>query len=312
MSSSPSRVVHTLYGPKVRLPGNLIEASLNSLQRVNTAEAPQENSPLPGAPVIRFSSSPEPSQWSTETHPPAATPIRRTGSGRRAPRTGPISPYARPNYAPYLPLPPHSAPPSTKIIWENDIRAWEEQMHRNISHFSTATINYLNNVERDRDGYKLRAEKAEGQLHAMGKMLSSLALRDANRSPSAPSTPENELMQRFSSAGPLRRKPVPSKSSRFEWASSVFGLSRCKSADPCLTSRSHDDFFDVTITGYPLPPQPGPARRTSEPELIRDASRPNESPRLSRAPYGPGEIDIQHIDILYIPSNGRLFCRPCQ
>lgn len=279
---------------------------------MNSAEALQENNPLPGAPVIRFCSSPEPSQWSTEIHPPVAAPMKRTGSGRRAPRTSPISPYARPNQTSSLPPSPHSAPPSTRTIWEHDMRAWEEQMHRNISHMSAATTNYLNSVERDRDGYRMRAEKAEGQLHAMGKMLSSLALRDANRPIPGPATPENELMQRFSSVGPLRRKPTPSKSSRLQWASSMFGLPRCKSADPCLTSRTNDDCFDVTIVGYPLPPQPGAARRTSEPELIRDASRPNESPRPSRTPYGPGEIDIQHIDILYIPMSGRLFCRACQ
>lgn len=211
--------------------------------------------------------------------------------------------------------------------FNDTLRGCQERIQAEQNTISVVAKNTISWFQREVNRLTLRAQTAERELHLVKEERNSLkeerdswkekfaalSLRESDKSSPTSSTSGNELVQRFSSVGPLRRTSISSRSSRFSWATSLFhGQPRCKSAEPCVPSRGNNDYFDVTIVDYPMPFRSTSAGKCAEPELIRDASRPNEGPRPCRLPYRPGEIDIHHIDVLYIPLNGRLFCRACQ
>ncbi|KAF9449010.1 hypothetical protein P691DRAFT_759410 [Macrolepiota fuliginosa MF-IS2] len=318
--TSTSRSIHTLYGTKV----------------IDSSEPHPYGPPLPGAPILRavhtstppLPRAPIPHTVRSSTPPelpesPHVATVKRSESARsrRSTHAGSSS-SSRPSHPrsrhPYIP--PCSAPPNLESAFHETISRYEEQIQVLQSSYRTCTRSAFSCIQREADRQRLRAETAEKELHFVKTELKSVqeereSLREKLAALSlgkAENASEEGLVQRFSSAGPLRRKPIPSRSARFSWATSLFhGGPRCKSAEPSVPARGFDDFFDVTVVDYPVHSRLAPARKNSAPELIRDASRPHDAPRPARLPYGPDEINFHHLDILYIPMNGRLFCRAC-
>lgn len=190
-----------------------------------------------------------------------------------------------------------------------------ERIHFELSAISAIEANAIRAVERERDRYKLAAEVTQRNIRRV------IEERDAFRekfpfktSSSWSSLPSNcnEFVQIFSSAGPLRRNSISRSFLRAEHISNSY--SRCKIVDPYLLPKGINDCFDVTLVGRSLPPQREHRQKSdlepSSPNLIRDASF--EESRQCYPLSKIGKIDFDHVDILYIPYNGRVFCRACQ
>lgn len=179
---------------------------------------------------------------------------------------------------------------------------------------------FAERIERERDDYKSQAEMVKKELcrvkeerDLLREHFGALSLKSPAEPPPDSTTSENEVMQRFSSVGPLRRNSASHKSPRLSWATSLLkGQTRCKSADPCIPSRGDNDCFDVTSVAHPMPARASSVGKPPSPEFIRDASCPGVASRPAPLPYRQDEIDIHHIDILYTPLEGRVFCRACQ
>jgi hypothetical protein len=241
--------------------------------------------------------------------------INRSNSGRRTSRLYSSAPYTRPPPTSHPTAPPSSAPPingNFKPTWQDARRACIDRIQVELNTMSIIDTNAMIVVERQRDRYRVAAENAQRELRRVSEERDSLREQFEKLSVKAPPTSPSsgdDFVQRFSSAGPLRRNSIP-RSSRA--TSHLINESRCKSADPCLTSWGNDDCFDVTIVAPPLPAQRYSSRECPSPELIRDASRPGEGPR-PYVPYSkPDEIKHDLLDILYIPLGGKGYCRACQ
>jgi hypothetical protein len=179
----------------------------------------------------------------------------------------------------------------------------------------------MSSVERERDRYRLAAEAAQVELRRVSQErdqlrehFEALSIKDNGKVSLTSSSSVQGFPQKFSSAGPHRRKSTSLSTFRSPWATAWFNSQpRCKSADPWLSGRRGvNDCFDVTISAPALLPQPSSPGKYPDPYLIRDASRPNEGPRVCYPYNKPGEIKLDHIDILYAPYDGRLYCRACQ
>ncbi|KAF5363411.1 hypothetical protein D9756_001075 [Leucocoprinus leucothites] len=298
-TSSPTRIIYTLHGPKT----------------VDKSDPHPFGPPLPGAPIIRQTFPTSPHAWSSEQPPPYVATINRSDSIRRVSRQG-SSPYARPpSHRPTQPVPP--TPPNSasgSYTWQDARRVCMERIQLELKTISIIDTNAICAVERERDRYRMTAEAAQRDLRRVTEERDSLREQFEALSLKIPDstspTPSNDFVQKFSSAGPLRRNSIPRSFLRPDSASR--GQSRCKSADPYLLPRAANDCFDVTYVGRPLPLQRNHHLATksepSSPDLIRDASHRS---RPCHPTTKPGEIDLEHLDIMYIPYNGRLFCRAC-
>jgi len=251
--------------------------------------------PVPGAPVFRQTFPTPQTTWSIDD---SVVPINRGELIRRVARCSSFS-YTRSFHRPTQTL-SKFATGSRNSIWRNARRGCIERIKFK---FSTMSVMTAETVQRNLR--RATEEKDTFKEKFSFKASSSVSSFSGNCT---------EFVQVFSSAGPLRRNSISRSLLRAEPVSS--GYLRCKTADPYLLPRGVNDCFDVTLVGRSLPPQRDHRRVTNlEPSslyLTRDASHPHTE-ISQHYPLGKiGEIDFDHVDILYIPYNGRVFCRACQ
>lgn len=253
---------------------------------------------MPGAPVFRQTFPTPQTTWSIDD---SVVPINRGQLIRRVARYSSI-PYARAFHRPTQTL-SNPATNGRGPSLRNARRGCVERIQ-----FELSTISVMTAEAVERDLRRVAEEK-----DAFREKFGVFSVKTSS-SVSSLSGDCTEFVQVFSSAGPLRRNSISRSLLRAEPISS--GYPRCKTADPYLLPRGVNDCFDVTLVGRSLPPQRDHGRVTNlESSSLcstRDASHPHEE--LSQHyPLGKiGEIDFDHVDILYIPYNGRVFCRTCQ
>jgi len=269
------------------------------IQTVDKSDQHPFGPPVPGAPLSRQTFPTPQTTWSIDG---SVVPINRGELIRRVTRYSSI-PYGRSFHRP-IRMPPNSVTNSRSPTWRNARRGCIERIHFELSATSVMTAEVvqqdLRRVVEEKDAFR---EKLE--VFSLKASLSSMSSFSGNCT---------EFVQVFSSAGPLRRNSISRSLLRTEPVSS--GYPRCKTADPYLLPRGVNDCFDVTLVGRSLPPQRDYRRVTNLESsslcLTRDASHPHKELSQHYPLSKMGEIDFDYVDILYIPYNGRVFCRACQ